>query len=85
MLVEKGRLATALAGDDDFIRRAQRFAAEPRIDFALVGNAELDVVLEKGIKYGVRDLVANLVRVSYRHGLAREQVVCTSHCEILPS
>ena len=75
VLVKQRSLAAALAGDDDLIRRAQRLAAESRIDLAVVGDSELDVVFEKQIEDRVRDLVANLVRVSFRHQLAGEQIV----------
>ena len=85
MLVEQRGLATTLASDDDLVGRAKRLAAKPGVDFAFVGDAELDVVFEERIKNGVGDLVANLVRMSFRHGLAGKQIICTLHCETLPS
>jgi hypothetical protein len=85
VLVEQRSLTASLAGDDDLVRCAQGLAAEPRIHFAFVGNAELDIVLKERIKYRVRDLVADLVRMSFRDRLAREQIVCTLHRETLPS
>ena len=85
MLVKQRRLAAAFAGDDDLIGRAQRLAAEPRIDLAFVGDAELDVILDEGVENGVGNLVADLVRMPFRYRLAGEQVIGTSHCETLPS
>ena len=67
MFVEQRRLTAAFAGDDDLVRRAQRLAAEPGIYLAVVGDPELDVVLEESIEDGVGNLVANLVRMSFRH------------------
>jgi hypothetical protein len=46
-------LATALAGDEDFIGCAQRLAAEAGVYGALVGYAELEVVLDKRVENGV--------------------------------
>ena len=71
------QLAAAFAGDDDLIGRAQRLAAEPGIDQAVIGDAELDVPLDESVENGVRDLVADLVRMAFRHRLAGEQVICT--------
>ena len=85
VLVEQRRLAAAFAGDDDLVGRAQRLAAEPGIHLAFVGDAELDVVLDEGIEHGVGDLVADLVRMAFRHGLAGEQIIGTWHSETLPS
>ena len=79
MLAEQRRLAAALAGDHDLVGGAQGLAAEPGVHEALVGNAELDVVLDEGVEDGVGNLVADLVGMSFRHGLAREQIVGTSH------
>jgi hypothetical protein len=65
VFVEQWRLTASLAGDDDLIRRTQGLAAQSRVDFALVGNAELEIVLEENIENGVGDLVADLVRMSF--------------------
>src|SRR6185437_9508843 len=77
------QLTATLAGDHDLVGRAEGFTAEPRIDQAVLSNAELDVPLDKGVEDCVRYLVANLVRVSLRHGFAGKKVVCASH-ETLP-
>ena len=58
------QLAAAFAGDHDLVGRAQRLAAEPGIDQAVVGDAELDVLLEEGVEDRVRDLVRDLVRMA---------------------
>jgi len=78
-------LAAAFACDDDLVGGAERFAAKPRVDFTIVGDAELDVVLNERIKYGVRNLIADLVWMPFRDGFAREQIVCASHWQTLPS
>jgi len=44
---------------------------------AVIGDAELDVPLDESVENGVRDLVADLVRMAFRHRLAGEQVICT--------
>ena len=74
VLVEQRRLAAALAGDDDLVGGAERLAAEPRVHLAVVGDAELDVVREEGIENGVRDLVADLVRMTFGNRLAGEEI-----------
>ena len=66
MFTEQRSLAAAFAGDDDLVGGGQRFAAEPRVHQAVVGDAELDVVFEKGVKNGVGYLVADLVRMTFR-------------------
>jgi hypothetical protein len=73
--LEQGRLAAALAGDHDLVGGRQRLAAEPRVDLAVVGDAELDVVLQKRIEHGVRNLVADLVGMSLGHGFAGEKII----------
>jgi hypothetical protein len=78
-------MATTFAGDDDLVRGAQRFAAKARIHRAFIGDAELDVVLDESIKNGVGDLIAHLVRVALRNGLAGEQIIGAAHGETLPS
>jgi hypothetical protein len=85
VLVKQRRLATTFAGDDDLVRGAQRFAAKARIHRAFIGDAELDVVLDESIKNGVGDLIAHLVRVALRNGLAGEQIIGAAHGETLPS
>jgi hypothetical protein len=53
VFVKQRGLATALAGDDDLIGGAQRLAAEAGVYGALVGYAELEVVLDKRVENGV--------------------------------
>src|SRR5204863_7355432 len=67
------QLAAALACDHDLVGRAQRLAAETGIDLAVVGNTELDVLLEEGIEDRVGDLIRNLVRMAFGNRLAGEQ------------
>jgi hypothetical protein len=50
----------------------------------LIGDAELDVVLDESIEYGVRDLIADLVRMPLGNGLAGKQVIVATHSETLP-
>ena len=78
-LVEQWRLAAALAGNDDLVGRAKRLAAEPRVHLALIGDAELDVILDEGIEDRVRNLVANLVGVALGNGFAGEKIVRACH------
>ena len=75
VLAKQRRLAAAFAGNHDLVGGAEGLAAEAGVDLALIGDAELDVVLEKSIKHRVGNLIAHLVRVSFRNQLAREQVV----------
>jgi hypothetical protein len=46
-------LAAALASDNDLIGGAQRLAAKAGIYGALVGYAELEIVLDKRVENGV--------------------------------
>ena len=75
VLAEQRRLAAALAGNHDLIGGAQRLAAEARVDLAVVGDAELDVIFEEGIEDRIRNLVTNLVGVPFGNGLAGEEIV----------
>ena len=75
VFVEQRRLAAALAGDDDLVRRAQSLAAKSGIHFAFVGDAELEIVLKECVENGVGNLIADFVGMSFRHRLAREQIV----------
>src|SRR6185312_4163076 len=68
------QLAAAFAGDDDLVRRAQRLAAEAGVDEAVVGDAELDVLLDEGVEDRVGNLVRNLVRMALGNRLAGEQI-----------
>ena len=68
------QLAAAFAGDHDLVGRAQRLAAETGVDQAVVGDAELDVLLEEGIEDRVGDLIRNLVRMTLGNRLAGEQI-----------
>ena len=65
VLLEQRRLAASFAGNDDLVGGGQRLAAEPGIDQAVVGNAELDVVLDESVEYGVGNLVTHLVRMTF--------------------
>ena len=75
VLLEQRRLAAAFAGDDDLVGGGERLAAEPRVHQAVVGDAELDVVLEERIENRIGDLVAHLVGMAFGNGLAGEQII----------
>ena len=68
------QLAAAFARNHDLVGRAQRLAAETGIDRTVVGNAELDVLLEEGIEDRIGDLIRNLVRMAFGNRLAGEQI-----------
>jgi hypothetical protein len=72
-------MAAPLAGDDDLVGGAERFAAQPRVDLAFVGDAELEVVLNESVENGVGNLVAHLVRVTLGHGFAGEKIIGAGH------
>src|SRR5262249_37669607 len=82
---EQRRLTPTLAGDDDLVGGAERLAAEPRVHQAVVGDAELDVVLDESVEDRVRDLVADLVGMTLGNRFAGEQIVRVRHLESLPS
>ena len=84
VLAEERRLAAAFAGDHDLVGGRERFAAEPRVHLAVVGDAELDVVLEERIEHRVGNLVADLVGVTFGNRLAGEQEIGVSHAETPP-
>ena len=63
------QLAAAFACDHNLVGRAQRLAAEPRIDQAVIGDAELDVLFDEGIKDRIRYLVGDLVRMTFGNRL----------------
>ena len=69
----------AFAGDDDLVGGGERLAAQPGVGVAVVGDAELDVVGDEGVEDRVRDLVADLVRMTFGNRLARKQVVFERH------
>ncbi len=69
------QLAAAFAGDNDLVGGAERLAAQPGIDLAVVGDAELDVALDERVENSVGNLVRDLVRMSFRNRLAGEQIV----------
>ena len=75
VLVEQRALAAAFAGDDDLVGGAERLAAEPRVHQAVVGDAELDVVRDERVEDRVRNLIADLVGMTFGNGLAGEQVI----------
>ncbi len=72
-------LAAAFARDDDLVRRAERLAAEPRVDQALVGDAELDVLLDECVEDRIGNLIADFVGMAFGHGFAGEQIVLAGH------
>ena len=84
VLVEQRRLAAALARDNDLVGGGERFAAEPGVDQAVVGDAELDVILQEGIKHRVGNLVADLVRMTFGNRFTGEQEIIMRHRNILP-
>jgi hypothetical protein len=85
VFVKQRGLATALTGNDNLIGGAQRLAAEAGIYGALVGYAELEIVLDERVENGVRYLVTNLVGMPLRDGFAGEQIIGAAQSEILPS
>ena len=78
------RLAAAFAGDHDLVGGAERLAAEPGVDLAVVGDAELDVLLDEGVENGVGNLVGDLVRMTFGHGFTGEQKIGAGHRGTLP-
>ena len=54
-----------LAGDQD----------QPRVDERLAGDAPVGIVAEDGVEHAVGDLVGDLVRVAFGHGLGGEEVL----------
>ena len=72
---EQRRLSAAFSGNDDLVGGAEGLAAEPRIHQTVVGNPKLDVVLEESVEDRIRDLIADLVGMTFRYGLAGEEVV----------
>ena len=71
-----GAGAAVLAGDDDAICRRQRLASHPhspRIEALRLGLAEEE------IDDLVGDAVADLVRMTFGHGLAGEEIVRSGH------
>ena len=75
VFVEQRCLAAPFACDDDLVRGAQCLAAKPRVDFALVGDAKLDVIGDEGVEDRIRDLVADLVGMPFGYGFAGEEIV----------
>ena len=73
------QLAAAFAGDHDLVGGAERLAAQPGVDLAVVGDAELDVLLDEGIENGIGNLVGNLVRMTLGHGFTGEEEVGARH------
>src|SRR5215468_1620328 len=68
-------VAHHFAGDDDLVGGGERLAAQPGIGVTVVGVAELDVVADESVKDGVRDLIADLVRMTFGNRLAGENIV----------
>ena len=54
----------AFAGDHDLVGGGERLAAEPGVDLALVGDAELDVIFQERVEYRIGDLIADLIRMA---------------------
>jgi len=59
------QLAAPLARDHDLVRGAKRLAAEPGIDQAVVGDAELDVLLDEGVEDRIGNLIRDLVGMTF--------------------
>ena len=78
-LLDQRRLAAAFAGDDDLVGGGQRLAAEPRVDLAVVLDAELDVVRQERVEDRIGDLVAHLVGMAFGNGLAGEEIILAGH------
>ena len=72
-------MATAFAGDDNFVGSAERLAAETGIHQAVIGDTEPDIVLDERIEDRIRNLIAHLVRVAFRDGLAGEEIIGVWH------
>src|SRR5262249_55861551 len=85
VFAEQRGLTTALTGDDDLVSGAERLAAKSRIHQAVVGDAELDIVLDERIEDGIRNLVADLVGMTFGDGLAGKEIVGVWHWKTLPS
>ena len=75
VLVHVGRRGAAFAGNDDLVGGGQRLAAQPRVGMAVVGMAKLHVIGNEGVENGVRDLVADLVRMTFGNRFAGENIV----------
>ena len=58
------QLAAAFAGDNNLVGGAKCFAAQPGVDQAVVGDAELDILLDECIENGIGNLVGDFVRVT---------------------
>src|SRR5678816_4662294 len=66
--------------DSDYlIGCCEGLAAKPRVHQAIVGDAELDVVFQKCVEHRVRNLIADLVRMTFRNRLARKKKIRVSH------
>jgi hypothetical protein len=75
VFAEQRRLATALTSNDDLVCGAECLTPEPRIHQAVVGDAELDVVLDERIEDRIRNLVADLVGMPFGNGLAGKEII----------
>src|SRR3990167_5109142 len=67
------------AGDYDLVGRGQRLATQARVGMAVVGMAELHVIGDEGVEDGIRDLVTDLVRMTFGNRLACEEIVFERH------
>src|SRR5262249_306846 len=83
--VKQRSLAATLAGDYDLVGGAQGLAAEAGIDGALVGYAELEIVLDKRVENGIGYLIANLIRMALPPRFAGEKIIVAAQSEVLPS
>ena len=72
---EKGRLAATFAGHDDLVGSTQGLAPQPGIHLAVIRDAELEIVLDECIEDRVRNLIADLVGMSFGDGLAGEKII----------
>ena len=73
------KLAAAFAGDHDLVGGAERLAAEPGVDLAVVRDAELDVLFDERIKDRIGNLVGHFVRMTFGNRLAGEQKIGVRH------
>ena len=79
VLLEQWGLSAAFAGNDDFVGRAQRLAAKPRVHLAVVCNSQLKVIFYECIKNRIGNLIAYLVWMAFGYGFAGEKTACTRH------
>ena len=79
VLLHEGRRGAAFAGDHDLVGGDQRLAAQAGVGVAVVGDAELDVIGDERVENGVRDLVADLVRMAFGDRFTGKKIVLERH------